>query len=112
MTNTVMTKNEALLVIEEYYRYLRTYNMDHLLWDAINQAVLILGGVGDPTLDHEKYVRMYARSDTTIRQLIEEEIRLVGRFPEEDHMVFPEPDKSLSAAFSMVLVEMERRGLE
>ena len=43
MRNTAMTREEALMVIEEYYRYLRAYRMDHLFWDGINQAVIVLG---------------------------------------------------------------------
>ena len=111
MTNTAMTREEALLVVEEYYRYLRKHRMDRLFWDGINQAVIVLGGEGDPKLDHEEYVRMYERDGITLRQVIEEEIRWAGNIPGEDHRIFPEPDKSLSTALTMALTEMERRGL-
>ncbi len=111
MAYTAMTKEEALMVLEEYYRYLREHRMDHLFWDGINQAVIILGGEGDPTLDHEKYARMYERDGITLRQVMEEEIRWAGNIPGENHRIFPEPDRSLAAALTMALEKMERRGL-
>ena len=111
MTNTALTREEALMVLSEYYRYLRQYRMDHLVWDGINQAVIVLGGEGDPTLDHEKYAMMYERDDITLRQVMEDEIRWVENIPGENHRIFHEPEKSLSAALSMALDEMERRRL-
>lgn len=110
MTNTLLTREEALTVVEEYYRYLREHRMDRLFWDGINQAVIALGGEGDPLLDHKEYARMYERDGITLRQVLEEEIRWAGNIPGENHRIFPEPDKSLAAALTMALSEMERRG--
>lgn len=106
-----MTKDEGLMVLEEYYRYLREHRMDHLFWDGINQAIITLGGEGDPTLDHEKYARMYETDGITLRQVIEEEIRWVGNILGENNRIFPEPDRSVAAVLTMALEELKRKGV-
>ena len=96
-----LTRAEAADILTRYYRHLREHNMDRLCWDVVNQAVLALGGEGDPELDHEMFLGWYERDGVTFEDVLEDEIHWTGNVPEVDDRL---PD-----AMKMAKAEMERR---
>lgn len=97
----ILTREEAVEILKLYYLHLREHNMDHLFWDVINQAVIVLGGEGDATLDHDAYMNRYVHDKVSFREVAEEEIRWTERVPEID--------RRLPFALRMAVSEMKRR---
>ena len=97
----LLTREEAVEILKLYYLYLQKHNMDHLFWDVINQAVIVLGGEGDATFDHDAYMNRYVHDGVSFREVAEEEIRWTERVPEID--------RRLPFALRMAVAEMERR---